>query len=109
MTWDIEVHTAGQYDVAIYYTCPPADAGSTVELSFQSSQVQGKVAPAWDPPLIADQDRVPRKGESIMKEFRPLNLGAMHLDQGRGPLTLRALTVAGRQVMDMRLITLTLR
>jgi hypothetical protein len=109
MTWDIEVHTAGQYDVAIYYTCPPADAGSTVELSFQSSQVQGKVAPAWDPPLIADQDRVPRKGESIMKEFRPLNLGAMHLDQGRGPLTLRALTVVGRQVMDMRLITLTLR
>jgi arylsulfatase A-like enzyme len=109
MTWDIEVHTAGRYDVAIYYTCPLADAGSTVELSFQGSQVQGKVAPAWDPPLITDQDRVPRKGESIMKEFRPLNLGTMRLEQGRGPLTLRALTVAGKRVMDVRLITLTLR
>ncbi|MCL5279141.1 MAG: arylsulfatase [Planctomycetes bacterium] len=109
MTWAIEVHAAGEYDVAIYYTCPPADAGSTIELSFQNSRVQGKVAPAWDPPLIADQDRVPRKGESIMKEFRPLSLGAMHLDQGRGPLTLRALKVAGQQVMDVRLITLTLR
>ncbi len=108
MTWDIEVHTAGQYDVAIYYTCPPADAGSTIELSFPGSRVQGKVAPAWDPPLITDQDRVPRKGESIMKEFRPLNLGTMYLEQGRGPLTLRALTVAGKQVMDARLITLTL-
>jgi arylsulfatase A-like enzyme len=108
MTWDIEVHTAGQYDVAIYYTCPPADAGSTIEMSFQDSTVQGKVAPAWDPPLIADQDRVPRKGESIMKEFRPLNLGTMHLDQGRGPLTLRALTIVGKQVMDVRLVTLTL-
>jgi len=109
MTWDIEVHTAGEYEVAIYYTCPPADAGSTVELSFKDSQVQGKVAPAWDPPLIADQDRVPRKGESILKEFRPLNLGTMRLGQGRGPLTLRALTVAGRPVMDVRLMTLTLR
>jgi hypothetical protein len=95
--------------VAVYYTCPPADAGSTIELGFQGSTVQGKVAPAWDPPLIADQDRVPRKGESIMKEFRPLNLGRMRLDQDRGPLTLRALAVAGRQVMDVRLITLTLR
>ncbi len=108
MTWDIEVHTAGEYGVAIYYTCPAADAGSTIELSFQGRQVPGKVAPAWDPPLIADQDRVPRKGESIMKEFRPLNLGTMRLEQGRGLLTLRALTVAGKQVMDVRLITLTL-
>jgi arylsulfatase A-like enzyme len=108
MTWDIEVHTAGEYDVAIYYTCPPADAGSTIELGFQGSTVQGKVAPAWDPPLIADQDRVPRKGESIMKEFHPLSLGAMRLEPGRGPLTLRALTVAGKQVMDVRLVTLTL-
>jgi arylsulfatase A-like enzyme len=109
MTWDIEVHTAGEYDVAVHYTCPPADAGSTVELSFEGSHVQGKVAPAWDPPLIDNQDRVPRKGESIMKEFRPLNLGTIHLDRGRGPLTLRALTVAGKQVMDVRLVTLTLR
>ncbi len=108
MTWDIEVHTAGEYDVAIYYTCPSADAGSTIELSFQGSQVQGKVVPAWDPPLIDNQDRVPRKGESIMKEFRPLNLGKMRLEQGRGLLTLRALVVAGKQVMDVRLITLTL-
>ncbi|MBM4028323.1 MAG: arylsulfatase, partial [Planctomycetes bacterium] len=32
MTWDIEVHTAGEYEVALYYTCPAADAGSTIEL-----------------------------------------------------------------------------
>jgi hypothetical protein len=31
------------------------------------------------------------------------------LERGRGPLTLRALTVAGKRVMDVRLITLTLR
>jgi hypothetical protein len=109
MTWDIEVRTAGDYEAAIYYTCPPADAGSTIELNFQGSTVQGKVAPAWDPPLIDNQDRVPRKGESIMKEFRPLNLGTMHLERGRGLLTLRALTVAGKQVMDVRLVTMTLK
>jgi hypothetical protein len=116
MTWDIDVHTTGSYEVAIYYTCPPADAGSTIELSFNPESVRGNgskatgtVAPAWDPPLLDNQDRVPRKGESYLKEFRPLNLGTMRLEKGRGLLTLRALQVAGKQVADVRLITLTLK
>ena len=44
-----------------------------------------------------------------MKEFRPLNLGAMRLEKGRGLLTLRALEIPGKQVMDVRLVTLTLK
>jgi hypothetical protein len=40
MTWDIEVNTTGDYDVAIHYTCPPADAGATdrAELSAPASE-----------------------------------------------------------------------
>ena len=33
----------------------------------------------------------------------------MRLEQGRGPLTLRALEVPGKSVMDVRLVTLTLK
>jgi hypothetical protein len=44
-----------------------------------------------------------------MKEFRPLQLGTMRLPSGRGPLTLKAVTVPGKSVMDVRLITLTLK
>jgi len=106
MTWDIEVNTTGAYAVAIDYTC--ADAGSTVELAFNGSRLSGKVAPAWDPPLITGEDRVPRKGESLMKEFHRLELGEMRLEKGRGPLTLRALEIPGASVMDVRRVTLTL-
>ncbi|MBI3878713.1 MAG: arylsulfatase [Verrucomicrobia bacterium] len=109
MTWDIAVNTTGEYDATIYYTCPLADAGATVELSFNGAKSAGKVAPGWDPPLIDNQDRVPRKGESIMKEFHALNLGAMKLERGRGLLTLRALEIPGKNVMDVRLVTLTLK
>lgn len=109
MTWDIDVNTAGEYDVVIHNTCPDADAGSTVELSFNGSALRGKVAPGWNPPLITDQDRVPRKAESLMKEFRPLHVGTMRLEKGRGLLTLRALEIPHQQVMDVRLVTLTLK
>ena len=109
MTWDIEVNTAGIYEVTIDYTCPEADAGSTIELSFQGSKIAGKVTPAWNPPLLDTQDRVPRKGESYMQEFRPLNLGRMRLEKGRGLLTLQALKIPGRQVMAVRRVNLTLK
>jgi len=108
MTWDIAVQTPGDYEVAIHYTCPPADAGSTIELSFNGSRLEGKVTPGWAPPLIADQDRVPREGESYLKEFRPLSLGVMRMERGRGLLTLRAPRIAGKQIADVRLVTLTL-
>ena len=109
MTWDIDVHTTGEYEVAIQYTCPLADAGSTVELSFNASKAAAKVTPGWDPPLIDKQDRVPRNQESYLKEFHPLSLGTMRLEKGRGLLTLRALEIPGKSVMDVRLVTLTLK
>jgi arylsulfatase A-like enzyme len=110
ITWDIEVRTAGDYEVTLHYTCPEADAGSTVELSFQSARLSGKVTPGWDPPRYTNQDTIPRpEGESRMKEFRPLRLGTVHLEPGRGLLTVRATQVPGASVMDLRQVDLILK
>ncbi len=110
MTWDIEVNTTGNYDVEILYTCPVADAGSTIELEFNGTKLTGTVTPGWNPPLYTNQDTIARPpGESKMKEFRSLALGTMRLEKGRGPLTLRALKIPGQSVMDVRQVNLTLR
>jgi arylsulfatase A-like enzyme len=109
LVWMLDVHTTGRYEVTIDYTCPEADAGSTIELSFRDSRLAGKVAPGWDPPLYTNQDTLPRpEGESQMKEFRTLKLGQVDLETGPGPLTLRALDIPGKSVMDVRRVTLTL-
>jgi hypothetical protein len=85
------------------------DAGATVELGFNGRTLTGKVAPGWDPPLWTNQDTLPRPaGESQMKEFRPLRLGRIQLERGRGALTLRALEIPGASVMDVRRVNLTL-
>ena len=44
-----------------------------------------------------------------MKDFHPLNAGTIHLEKGRGLMTLRALTIPGKSVMDLRQINLTRR
>ena len=109
MVWKLEVHTSGRYEVVIDYTCPEQDAGSLVELTFAGSRLTGRVAPGWNPPLYTNQDTLPRPhGESQMKEFRPLQLGTMNLERGTAELTLRALEVPGKSVMDVRRVSLTL-
>ena len=109
MVWQIDVHTAGQYQVVIDYTCPEGDAGSLVELSCGNSRLVGKVKESWNPPLLSNQDTLPRPpGESIMKEFHPLNFGIISLAEGAAPLALRATEIPGKSVMDVRRVTLTL-
>ncbi len=109
MVWLLDVHTAGRYQVSVDYTCKIPDAGSTIELSFQEARLTGKVAPGWDPPLYTNQDTLPRPdGESQMKDFHNLQLGEVNLPAGQGPLSLRALDIPGKSVMDVRRLTLTL-
>ncbi len=109
MTWDIDVHTPGEYEATIDYVCPEADMGSTIELSFGEAKTDGKVTPGWYPPLITGQDRASRKGESFMRDFHTLALGTIKLSAQRGLLTLRALEISGQSVAEVLRVTLTLK
>jgi hypothetical protein len=104
--WKVDVLTAGDYDAELWYTCPEADAGATVTLACGAAAVTGRIAPGWDPPLVVDEDRVPRKGEGYDKDFRPLHLGTIRLDAGPATLTLRADAVPGGSVADVRRLVL---
>jgi hypothetical protein len=109
ITWDIKVAGAGQYEAVVFYTCPINDVGSTVELAFNRSRLSEKVIEPHDPPAVgAEFDRVDRGSESFVKDFRPLSLGKFRLEKGRGLLTLSALDVPGKQVMEVRAVMLTL-
>jgi arylsulfatase A-like enzyme len=106
ITWKVEVLADGDFEVEIYYTCPPEDAGSVIELSIAGENLTGIVSVAHDPPLQGtEHDRVERM-ESYVKDFKPMNLGTIHLKKCRNFLTLKALEIPNSQVMDLRLLVL---
>lgn len=106
MTWDIEVAETGDYEAEIHYAA--AEAGSTIELSFNGASVSAKIDEAHDPPAYgAAEDRVPRVGESLVKDFKPLSLGTISLAAGRGELKLRAVEIAGKEAAEVRYAALT--
>jgi arylsulfatase A-like enzyme len=110
VAWEIDVQTAGKYAVKILYTCPLDAAGSTLELSHLQDKLTGKITPGWDPPLYTNQDTIPRPpAESKMKPFRSLDLGIITLQKGRGPLTLRATDIPGKEALQLLEVNLTLQ
>ncbi|NNM29010.1 MAG: N-acetylgalactosamine 6-sulfate sulfatase, partial [Akkermansiaceae bacterium] len=108
ITWDVEVAEAGDYEVVIFHACPPADVGATFEVSHNDARMTAKVTGAHDPPAYGmEKDRTPNRGsESYVKDFKPMSFGTITLKKGRGPLTLRAVEVPGKQVMEVRLLFL---
>ena len=90
--WDVDVGREGRYEATVCCTCAASDVGSTVELSLNGARIEAKITEPHDPPLYGQEhDRVERKAESFMKDFKPLKLGAFDLKVGRGELTLRVI------------------
>ncbi|MEM8955273.1 MAG: arylsulfatase [Verrucomicrobiota bacterium] len=107
ITWEAEVGATGDYEVELYYACPAEDVGATFELRFNDSVLKGEISEAHDPPARGDEnDRSPRS-ESLVKDFKPINLGVMHLEAGAGELVLQAVSMPGAQVMEFRGLMLT--
>ena len=106
ITWNVDVLADGDFEVVLYYTCPEDAVGATVELRLGESTLTGQITEAHDPPLTGmEQDRVERI-ESYVKDFKPMTLGTISLQQGPGTLSLKALDIPGPQVMDFRLMML---
>ena len=104
ITWDVEVMADGEFEVLLYYTCKPENAGVGLLLSHGESKLATRLREAHDPPLTGmENDRVPRM-ESYVKDFKPFRMGTIRLRKGKGPLSLKALAFSGEEAIDVRLL-----
>ena len=110
ITWDIDVGKTGRYEVIVYYTCADGDEGTTLQLSMaDGTSTQAIVKEAFDPPLYDKSKERVLNSHYFVKDFKPLRLGMLHLNKGRGTLRLGALNIKGRQVVDVHSLDLLLR
>ena len=104
--WDVDVKEASAYEAVLYYTCPEADIGSTLQLATGTDQATATVEQGFDPEYIPSPDRIPRK-EVYEKEWAPLPLGTVRLAPGQQRLVLRAIDIPHQQALELKNITLT--
>ncbi len=104
IAWDVDVLGSGRYEVQMFYACPQAEIGSTIELSLGEERLRTTIDRPVESPLIgATEDRVPRQ-EGYVRNWQPMTLGVMTLTPGRTKLRLKATKVAESQVAEMRLL-----
>ena len=101
--------TAGKYEAVLHLTLKQSDSGAKVKLSLGTQFIEALLEQPHDPALKGgENDRVPRRGESYIKDFRPVSLGTIALNKGRGQLELRALAIPGAGVSDVKALELRL-
>jgi hypothetical protein len=105
MSWDLDVTGAGRYEVTLLYTCAPADIGSRVRVEVGGQSVEGVIKQAHDPSPLPSPDREPRP-EVYEKVWAELPLGQLNLNAGRTRLTVSALSVAGKNVAELKAVRL---
>ena len=104
ITWEAEVHKAGNFEVTVYYSCEEDAVGSVFEVSFGKAKIQGKIAEAHTTEEYgAEEDRVIRQ-ESYVKDFKPLKIGVISLQKGKGTLKIKGIKKNGGELMDFRLM-----
>jgi arylsulfatase A-like enzyme len=103
MQWEIDVKTAGTYEVTLMYACREGEEGSVVEVEYNGRKLERQIAEPFDSPLKDDCDRVERK-ESYEKEFKPLLIGSLYMDQGCGRLRLGARSSSGGEICEVRAV-----
>lgn len=107
ITWDIDVGESGAYDAVVYYTCAAGNEGVVLELGIDGGDsAAGMVRHAFDPPLYdKSKERMP-ESHYRMKDFKPLSLGQLNLEQGRAVLRLSARGKRGSGIADIHSIDL---
>ena len=106
ITWEIETPAAVTCEVALQAAW--RHAGTALVLAAGDASLSLTLAGTHDPPAFGpENDRVPRRGESVMKAFRAVPMGRLTLPAGRSTLTLRAAAMPGGEAADVGGLVLT--
>ena len=106
ITWDAEVAEDGKFEVIVYYTCAKDALGSEIELSFSDSNISKRITKFHNPKEYGRENDRSQRIESYVKDFIPLKMGTIDLKKGKGTLMLKGLKMAGKELIDFRLLML---
>lgn len=104
VTWNIEVATAGEYDVALKYLCPKEHAGATVRVTAGEAVAETQVT-ATAIEKVPSPDRVPRK-EVYEMRWHALPVGRLSLERGPVALTIEATNIPAGAALDLKAVVL---
>ena len=107
ISWPVEVMKSGKFRAEVYYCLAKENVGVDLQLSMGGHQINKVVNEANDPPALGAENDRSTRGESLVKDFKALDMGVIELEQGIGRIELRTLEMPGKESIEFRLLMLT--
>ena len=107
ISWPVEVMKSGKFRAEVYYCLAKENVGVELQLSMGGHQINQEVNEANDPPALGAENDRSTRGESLVKDFKALDMGVIELDQGVGRIELRTVEMPGKESIEFRLLMLT--
>ncbi|MEM6628216.1 MAG: arylsulfatase [Bacteroidota bacterium] len=104
ITWEVEVLSAGKFEIDLLYTCQSENVGTEITLTAKNTSLAAKVTTAFDPPLRGMEYDKFERGESYVKDWATLSMGEIDLEAGLQTLNLQATDIPGKGAIDFRLM-----
>ncbi len=106
ISWNCDILASGRYKATAYYTCAESAVGSVLSVNQGNNEASATILEFHDPPFNGVEfDRFPRE-ESFEKDFKPIEIGVLNLDEGLHAISLKASSINGPQFIDFRLLVL---
>jgi arylsulfatase A-like enzyme len=102
--WEIDVVAAGRYEASIQYTCPAKSVGTALHIEVGDASLEGSLEREYNPKPRQRPTRSPKKRS--IQTFATQSLGEIDLQAGRQQIIIRASTMPGDRVCDLKSIGL---
>lgn len=107
--FEIDVLTAGRYDIEFDYACAEENAGARVVVQVGGVHIETKIAAATAPEILLPHRDEKGKGRYRNRQWHTLSLGTVTLPKGRTRLTIEPREIPGEQLFDFKHVKLRLR
>lgn len=92
--WNLDIVTAGSYDVYLQYGCPSGKTGSEFHLSSGAGECSFIISEAFESVILPERDYV-KRSESVERTWTWMKAGEMDLEHGSEQIVLKLVKPAG--------------
>lgn len=101
-SWNIDVVSAGRYELKLKYALKPENKGTKLKIEIQNKQRIVDEVPVFEHSLFENHDRVERTQEAPETDWNVLDIGVFELLAGQSEIKIETIEIPGQASIELK-------
>jgi len=101
-SWNIDVVSAGRYELKLKYALKPENKGAKLKIEIQNKQRIIDEVPVFEHSLFENHDRVERTQEAPETDWNVLDIGVFELLSGQSEIKIETIEIPGEASIELK-------